>query len=489
MAKRFLTKELMRRFRDGKADTDDHNGGLLRVGQWETDTPQELRYNGDIIAIRREREDGSIWFLLNGDDLGSAGWSSGGRGMQESFRRLLEHVPDREDVFIDWSRPMTGAPSQPKSEDFGASPDRNAKWDYAGYNEAYDKWRKEWTYEAYADTGEPVVRRNYERYIIPFSTLRAAGIDPYEITIIEGQKERYIKIKRPKREYIGRIDTVTFGHRGTRSAYRVVPGEFEESEMHLLGSVVFEAPIPVTEEREVDEYRWVYGHQETVKVKRQVPVRDQETGRVVTEMGYFLSGLDESARNPWASYFLARLPRRPENVDHAYEILKPQEVVAMEQHNAQVGDLSLHRLEIQRQGEWFLVEAGQDLQEMLAGYEKRGQKLRKTVTRMVEGWNGQKIPETYKPDTVEFEDGNTKVTLRKNVALPDSSPRGSSHVASWGLELDYEGKKTLFVRGMLTHSRDEHKIIRMGEQWYVPYENTALISWAPENNGRRTRVD
>lgn len=157
---------------------------------------------------------------------------------------------------------------------------------------------------------------------------------------------------------------------------------------------------------------------------------------------HYLGGVDDN------NYFLSKLPEKAEGVSDAYSILKPKMV-----RRAQIKGKRVYR-----QGEWFFVETGLDdkgLTEKLGVTQKH---LRTLVT---------------------------------TEPLPHDQPSGNRHLVKQLQvhrypNIEYE----LLCKGMVRHvspftsnkgeyiSTGEHRTLRLGNEWFVPYKNTAVQSWS-----------
>lgn len=149
--------------------------------------------------------------------------------------------------------------------------------------------------------------RGMNHIIIPFSTLRGAGIDYRQIQVIEVEPDRSISVK-------------------CRSKRCLTPGDHTH-EQHLMGRSVFKATVHTRQLVEDPVFqngvRWDSNIQES----------------------YYLSGVDETFRDIRQGHFLAELPYAADNVAGALEALKPEPVKDAEDEG----------IEVKRQGEWFFI--------------------------------------------------------------------------------------------------------------------------------------
>ncbi len=210
-------------------------------------------------------------------------------------------------------------------------------------------------------TGKPNI-------LIPFSSLRSAGIHPHDIRIVDVEPDREVYVG----EHAGRDGEV-------RSVYH-----------HLMGRSVF------------------------------------RIGR-----HYYLSGLDETARDLWHGFFLAQLPRKVTSVADALESLKPPAVLMAEE----VG------IDVKRQGEFYFIPASI-------------QSLRGAVRRTWHHGSSQDFATNY---------------------LPHARPgRQERHFATTLRVKD----GTLYVKGTVRHNAKEHKMLTLGSEWHTVYENTEVRSFS-----------
>jgi hypothetical protein len=241
---------------------------------------------------------------------------------------------------------------------------------------------------------------------IPFQALERAGILKETIELIDQEDARYI----------------------TKYRYDKDTGEKIAYEVHLLGAALFRAQ------------RWESGS---------------------PEWGYFLSGLDETGRDPWNAYFLAQIDtdyygKTPETVDQAYWALKPEEVT-----QADVDDE-----EVLRQGEWFFIRMDEDEQEFFKKLEKD---CEKDIKR--EGVSNIDLPNLY----------YTRNGFLKN----RDEERAERHRCTRLVRLKGKGENEdvvrTYVRGTVRHTDGDHKVLKL-DGWYCVYENTQLRGWAVDGS-------
>ena len=189
-------------------------------------------------------------------------------------------------------------------------------------------------------TGRPSV-------IVPFSSLRSAGISYADVLLVDREPDRILPITRS---------------RGDRTW---VPG------LHLMGRSV-----------------------------------------IMANGTYYLSGLDETMRDPWHGHFLAQLPCPAATVSDALEALKPAIV-----RNAEATP-------VKRQGEWFFIPVDKPL----------------------------------------------GIIQHKWLLVNRDPARRKAHRATYYISPNY-------VSGTIRHLEGDHKMLTLGKQWYMAYENTEIRSF------------
>jgi len=215
---------------------------------------------------------------------------------------------------------------------------------------------------------------------IPFSALDRANIAFDTIELVDQQPERLIPYR----------------YKDSKT------GEWREGKQHLMGSSVIRAKF------------W--------------------TGSEGKHT-YFLSGLDETAKNVWRSFFLSQLPHEVTTVENAYESLKPREVQSAEWNGR----------EVLRQGEWFFVRVNDELAKQCTKFEKL--------------WEKNKPEYLINRDTSR----PAQHLVTRKIAMP-------SGVA---------------VRGTCRHTGGDHKLLKFEKgAWYFAFENTQVAGW-----GASGRID
>jgi hypothetical protein len=229
-------------------------------------------------------------------------------------------------------------------------------------------------------------------FVIPFSALEQACIEKKSIVLLDQEDEKFIPVKRVDKD-----------------------GNPYEAEVHLLGAALFTARR--------------YGRFYNATTREWTDVDEHAT---------FLSGLDETGRNPWAAYFLAQLDQTKVDdllgsltVEDGYEVLKPEEVREAEAENEVV----------LRQGEWFFVRVDDILQTSL------------------------NILERKKPEKVE-----------KNGLLPNREEAREKRHKATRMVITDDGK--VFARGTVRHTGGDHKMLKLDGGWYQVFENTQIAGWS-----------
>jgi hypothetical protein len=150
---------------------------------------------------------------------------------------------------------------------------------------------------------------------------------------------------------------------------------------------------------------------------------------VENEGKYFLCSLDEGR------YFVSQLSRKPKNINHAFELLKPLQVRRAEKQG----------ISVQRQGEWFFVSTG------------------------------------FGDEAIAALLGRTRTSLRVSPSpLPKQEAQSNLHVCR---HFDAEGNT--YARGKVYHKSPinnrvtgEHKTLDLGEHWHLVFRNSELASWS-----------
>lgn len=210
---------------------------------------------------------------------------------------------------------------------------------------------------ALSKTGLPVM-------IVPFTAIRAAGVERDSITPVEIMPDRYTWEKSQTSQEPSDYDLNYSAM--TRNWRQVSDGVWErEVQVHHLGQSVF-----------------------TADIVKSTPVRDAKTGYIShyddsRERRFYLSAFDENEPG-FGLYFLAELPahEQPATVDEAFEALKPQEVK----------DAEAEGREILRQGDVFAISTAFRTKD-LPGPSKRSEYVldvnhQVTEVRVSEGENG-----------------------------------------------------------------------------------------------------
>lgn len=208
--------------------------------------------------------------------------------------------------------------------------------------------------------------------LIPFSSLRSAGIDVKGINVIETENARQVQV--PVRK-----DGVT-----------------EMVDRHLMGSTVF-------------EYNG----------------------------SYFISGIDETAKDLWKGFFLTELTGSVSSIEHAYIRLMPTEVVTAKL----VGE------DVKRQGEYFFVPLSEDELAMECFKEKN--------------------PNILKGEALKHK-------------AHDQNKQGFEFINSRHVVTRYlEVLGRVFAKGTCRHVAGEHRMLKL-DTWHEVFENEQIKSWSSE---------
>lgn len=207
--------------------------------------------------------------------------------------------------------------------------------------------------------------------IIPFSALQSAGINFKKVEVIDQEDEKNWTEKRKRYNYnTGEYETV-------------------EVNIHLMGSSLF---------------------------------KYNKHGKDI----YYLSGLDETGKNPHSSFFLVELDGQANTVEGAYDMLKPDEVIMAED----IGKTVL------RQGEWFFV------------------------------------PVTDK-DRIKYLNKTAKENVEKNELLKNrDKDREYRHKVTNYLEVN----GSVYAKGTCRHTDGEHKMLKLNG-WHKVFENVQVQSF------------
>jgi hypothetical protein len=215
----------------------------------------------------------------------------------------------------------------------------------------------------------------------------------------------------------------------------------DSQKIEIPFSALDEAGIPYREISVVDKETSKYVQVERLRDGEKVMVDEHLMGSTLFTYNnrYFLSGLDETAKDIWNGFFLTELVGQPKTVEEAYEMLKPNAVKHAEKSGR----------EVKRQGEYFFIKAVDDIQKLLSSKE------------------GKKLIEK-------------KVALKHKTA--DNNRSGwefseSRHVVTNYVELNED----VYVKGTCRHVAGEHRMLKLDE-WYKVFENTQVQSWS--SNGR-----
>jgi len=159
------------------------------------------------------------------------------------------------------------------------------------------------------------------------------------------------------------------------------------------------------------------------------------------KMDYYLSSVDTGAVRWGRGYFLTKLlDKKVKDVTEAFWYLKPVEV-----RNAEADDR-----EIKRQGEWFFVYFG-DSKELKEGLFPLFVGKKFSLKKCIHIHKGFVLP-----PHVHQEEGHHKV---RDVVM---------------------GTNELYCRGTVRHTNGEHRMLKLGEEWWMAYKNRQEQSWSAE---------
>lgn len=171
---------------------------------------------------------------------------------------------------------------------------------------------------------------------------------------------------------------------------------------------------------------------------------------------YFISGMDETARNAWRSHFLSELPGPAFTVAQAIESLKPGVVQDYQQQNILAGGKgAISQPDVLRQGEWFFIPRPNVLTKALVPI------VREDAMALYRTVSGDTTPRKPILDTLL-------------PIGPGANGRRSHRVT----ELRQDSTGQLYARGTVTHTGNEHKRLALGKVWHTVHMNTAKGSWS-----------
>ena len=154
------------------------------------------------------------------------------------------------------------------------------------------------------------------------------------------------------------------------------------------------------------------------------------TSLIEYESRVFLCSMDSG------SYFVSELPGRPEDIEAAYQMLKPKPVVDAEEKG----------IDVKRQGEWFFIEL--DISD-------------RTLATILEI--------------------KTLKEFRSIIKARPLEPRGeNNHIARWVIDPDgyVYAKGTVYHRDRWGNSTGQHPPLHLGNVWHAVFRNTAIQSWS-----------
>lgn len=167
-------------------------------------------------------------------------------------------------------------------------------------------------------------------------------------------------------------------------------------------------------------------------------------GAVTIQQGedYFLCSMDDR------TYFVAQLPGRPRNIQHAFTMLQPPEVRKAIAEGAKV----------LRQGEWFFVPTGLDDRALAAEYGLTQKALR-------EQWSVGPLP-------LQDEDQSNHHECRQF-----KSSQYPSRIYVRGKVFHRQSGQFWERQGLKRPLSGEHPTLDLGQQWYLAYRNREIASW------------
>lgn len=231
---------------------------------------------------------------------------------------------------------------------------------------------------------------------IPFSALKEAGIDIKDIIVVDKESSRYFdKVDKDGNPY----------------------------QSHLMGSTLFTVTkeVPNIMESRYRDTEEQYGMKKETK--------------------YFLSGIDETAKNLNNGFFLTELVGSVETVEEAYESMKPLEVKWAEERGE----------DVKRQGEYFFIP------------------VQNTVTI-------EMLKHIEKVKDFRLEKKKALSHQKRDVTLAGGFDFAQSrHVVT--NYIDILGQ--VYAKGTCRHIAGEHKMLKLDE-WHLVAENIQEKSWTAE---------
>jgi hypothetical protein len=182
--------------------------------------------------------------------------------------------------------------------------------------------------------------------------------------------------------------------------------------------------------------------------------------------GYdYLCGFDEG------SYFVSKLPLQVNSVEGAFLVLMPKAVMGQE---------------FLRQGEWFFVQAPQDVLEELA---LEGQRSIDHEYKKLVGFNGllpgcEAVGRAYMALARKRAAGmGPKYTWTgfKRISRRETLPRVNSRSNPHDVTYLYMHNGFLLAGGTVTHP--QHKRLKLGDkQVFMVFKNNSLGDWSAQGN-------
>ena len=154
---------------------------------------------------------------------------------------------------------------------------------------------------------------------------------------------------------------------------------------------------------------------------------------------FYLSGIDETAKNLWRGFFLTHLVGEPTSVQEAYECMKPEVVRNAEKRGE----------EVLRQGEYFFLDVDAEMLDKLKAMEKAKDVLVKEPLQH----------KAHDEGRTSWEFQNSRHVVTRYVKIGDVQ----------------------FAKGTCRHVAGEHRMLKLGT-WKEVVENIQVKSFS--SNGR-----
>jgi hypothetical protein len=298
--------------------------------------------------------------------------------------------------------------------------------------------------------------------ILPFSSLRAAGIDFSSIDPIEILTDREIGYCNTCDWRATEAIRYIKSYRYQVDEHRADNPEHDVCYEHRLGESVFTAKV--TTFGGWGRFTFSSGWRKPKGITRKVM--------------YFISGFDTTA-NRRGGYFLSVLPRKVTSVDDAYEALKPKEVIEAEAKG----------IKVLRQGDIFAIPTDfttAELKELKHKYTKAKREDYPSTKRIFLNWyNKRKYAEEYAAQLAE----HSWYIDKKYFKVERPEVLGTTHTVSEMITIGNPlGKGETYARGSIRHNHNdnrppEHRVVNLAKGvWYRIVRNTSLGDWAAAGN-------